>query len=245
MRSLSDTLLAAQKSPTSTPYVKVEIRNNIGLVTRLDWERLYEGSEDDYHHALTISGDGSLIRARIVLFEFQGILYRQRVVNPDPDSDFSQWTQIANVCSATGTALTSNGANVIHFWVDTDHLTIRYQESSDNGASWGSIQNLLAETEPIYYLAAAMKSNNDICLLYSRSSILYAIKREAGSWGSATSWTNSLQSINGIAIDYLGDWDIVITGRDENNYYGVWQCVYGDGFSASIGTWTTLKELSK
>ena len=63
MRSISSSLLTAQKQATHTPYVKLEAGNKITGVTRLDWERLYNGSEDDYFHALTIPDDGSLIRA--------------------------------------------------------------------------------------------------------------------------------------------------------------------------------------
>ncbi len=92
MRTLTSTLLAAQKEATRTPYVKVEARNKIAGVVRLDWTRLYTGSEDDYFHAVTMPGDGSLIRARISLPVDGGKLYRQRVPNPGPSSDFSTWT---------------------------------------------------------------------------------------------------------------------------------------------------------
>ncbi|HUV43391.1 MAG TPA: hypothetical protein VMW13_01040, partial [Dehalococcoidales bacterium] len=65
MRQLSSTLSAAQKSASRTPYVKLEARAKIAGVVRLDWDRLYTGSEDDYFHGMTIPGDGSLVRTRI------------------------------------------------------------------------------------------------------------------------------------------------------------------------------------
>jgi hypothetical protein len=65
MRTLSDKLLAAQKEATRTPFVKLEARNKIAGVVRYDWSRLYTGSEDDYFHAVTMPGDGSLTRVRI------------------------------------------------------------------------------------------------------------------------------------------------------------------------------------
>ena len=65
MRSLTATLLTAQKEASHTPYVKVEAKNRIAGVVRFDWERLYSGSEDGYFHAVTMPGDCSLIRARI------------------------------------------------------------------------------------------------------------------------------------------------------------------------------------
>ena len=64
MRNLTSTLLAAQQEASHTPYVKVEARNTIAGIVRLDWERLYTGGEYDYFHALTMPGDGSLIRVR-------------------------------------------------------------------------------------------------------------------------------------------------------------------------------------
>jgi len=91
MRTLSDTLLAAQRSKSGLPYVKVQVSNRVAGITRLDWERLYQGSEPDSHHAATMPGDGSLIRLRVA--SPGGALYRQRVTSPGPESDFSLWTE--------------------------------------------------------------------------------------------------------------------------------------------------------
>ncbi len=76
MRNLSAALLAAQKKTTATPYVKVEVSNKNSGVVRLDWTRLYTGSEDDYYHAVTMPGDGSLIRVRVTLPGDSRKLYR-------------------------------------------------------------------------------------------------------------------------------------------------------------------------
>ncbi len=92
MRTLSSSLLAAQKEAARTPYVKLEAKNLISGVVRLDWTRLYTGAEDDYFHAVTMPGDGSLIRARITLPADSRKLYRQRVASPDDNSDYSVWT---------------------------------------------------------------------------------------------------------------------------------------------------------
>lgn len=91
MRTLSDTLLGAQRSKSALPYVKVQVSNRVAGITRLDWERLYQGSEPDCFHAATIPGDGSLIRLRVA--SPGGALYRQRITSPGPGSDFSQWTE--------------------------------------------------------------------------------------------------------------------------------------------------------
>ena len=103
MRTLSSTLLAAQKSSSRLPYVKVEILDRVAGITRLNWARLYSGSEPDFYHAATMPGDGSLMRARVDPASYQ--LYRQRIDSPGPGSDFSPWTGVCTVSSASGIAL--------------------------------------------------------------------------------------------------------------------------------------------
>ena len=58
MRTLSSTLLAAQQAVSHTPWVKIEAKNKMTGVTRLTWEKLYQGTESDYYHGLTLAGDG-------------------------------------------------------------------------------------------------------------------------------------------------------------------------------------------
>jgi hypothetical protein len=92
MRTLSSTLLLAQKAASHIPYVSVVAQNKMTDVVRLKWERLYEGSEDSYYHAVAMPGDGSLIRVRVTPPSDNCKLYRQRVGSPGPQSDFSAWT---------------------------------------------------------------------------------------------------------------------------------------------------------
>ena len=123
MRPLSSTLPTAQKSAARLPYVKLEIKDRIAGITRLSWQRLYTGSEPDYHHAATMSSDGSPTRARVDPSTSQ--LYRQRVTNPGQGSDFSAWTAVCSVSSASGIALTSRGSTVLLFYVGTDQQTVQ------------------------------------------------------------------------------------------------------------------------
>jgi hypothetical protein len=90
MRTLTSSLLAAQKAHSRIPAVSVQARNLITGVVNLKWTRLYTGSEADYYHAVTLPGDGSLIRLRITPISDARKLYRQRVTSPGPSSDFSQ-----------------------------------------------------------------------------------------------------------------------------------------------------------
>ncbi len=77
MRNLSATLLAAQKSASRRPYVKVQILERVGGVTRYPWERPYTGGETDHYHAAACPGDGSLVR--FMVDPLDNKLYRQKV----------------------------------------------------------------------------------------------------------------------------------------------------------------------
>jgi len=166
LRSLSPTLLAAQKEASRTPYVKVEAKNKITGTPRLDWTRLYTGAETDYFHALTIPGDGSLIRLRLTPPADGRKLYRQRVANPNPESDFSQWTY-CNQYNAVIVTAGSLGAEVSIFWVKSDR-GIYQLKSTDYGASWGTPELIdYSPTTAIYGIAASYKLNGDIALFFA------------------------------------------------------------------------------
>ena len=136
MRTLSDTLLAVQKEASHIPYVKLEAKNKIAGIVSYEWSRLYTGSEDDYFHAVTMPGDGSLIRVRITPPSDSRKLYRQRVANPGPESDFSQWVY-TNQYNAVIVAAASLGAEVSIFWIKSDRK-IYQLKSTDYGVNWGS-----------------------------------------------------------------------------------------------------------
>ncbi len=65
MRSLSPELLAAQRSPSAVPYLQVTVRDRIGGIRRLAFQRLYTGTEPDGYQAATMPSDSSLLRARV------------------------------------------------------------------------------------------------------------------------------------------------------------------------------------
>lgn len=243
MRQLSSTLLAAQISATRTPYVKVEARNTIAGVVRLNWTRLYTGTEDDYFHALTIPGDGSFIRVRVTPPADSRKLYRQRVANPDPQSDFSQWTY-TNQYNAIAVAAASLGAEVSVFWVKSDGA-IYQLKSTDYGATWESPAFLgYTSSTSVNGLSAAYKPNGDIALFFADQSTLYVKKRISGSWGDSTAWDKSTDDLSGVACLYDSDWNLLVTGKDTSGNFKLWSLIYGDGGEVSAGTWSALKELA-
>jgi len=243
MRTLSPTLLAAQKEASRTPYVKVEAKNKIAGVVRLDWTRLYTGSEDDYFHAVTIPGDGSLIRARITPIADGRKLYRQRVANPGPSSDFSIWTYTNQyICLVVAAA--SLGAEVSIFWINNSR-EIRRIKSTDNGVTWGSPELIdYSLTTTPSGLAAAYKSNGDLAIFIADHATLQVKKYVGGGWQSKTNWDKTTGDLSSVAIVYDNDWDLLISGKDTSGNFKLWSLIYGDGGDVTTDTWSTLRELA-
>jgi len=243
MRSLTSTLLAAQKKAAMTPYVKVEVKNKIAGVVRYDWARLYDGSEDDYFHALTMPGDGSLIRVRVTLPADSRKLYRQRVVNPDADSDFSQWTYTGQY-NVVAVAAASLGAEVSIFWINLSR-EIRRIKSTDYGASWGNPELIdYSPTTSVGGLTAAYKQGGDLAIFFADQSTLYVKKCVSGQWQTKTTWDKTTGDLSGVACVYGADWNLLITGEDSSGNFKLWSLVYGDGGDVTAGSWSELKELA-
>ncbi len=243
MRSLSSTLLAAQQQATYAPYVGVEASNKHCGVVKLHWARLYTGSEDDYYHAVTMPEDGSLIRVRVTPSADSRKLYRQRVPNPDPQSDFSQWVY-TNQYDAVTVACCSLGAEVSIFWIKSDRKVYQLK-STDYGASWGSPQLIgYTPTPAINGVAASYKPNGDIALFFADQATLYVMKRMDGSWGDRVAWDKSTGDLSGVATVYGGDWNLFITGKDSGGNFKLWSLVYGDGGDVAAGDWSELREFA-
>ncbi|GAG10964.1 unnamed protein product, partial [marine sediment metagenome] len=111
-------------------------------------------------------------------------------------------------------------------------------------ASFGSATSVVTAPSTVGWLAADFNSQGDVALLYSVGGTIYVVKRTNGDWGSPTAWSNSVSAVTGLACVYYGDWNVMLSGQDSSNNYKVWTCVYGDGYSASPGTWSSLAELT-
>jgi hypothetical protein len=243
MRELTSTLLSAQQQATAVPYVKVEAANMIGGVVRLDWTRLYTGSEPDYFHALAMSADGSLIRARITPPDDSCKLYRQRVAHPGGGGDFSQWTYTGQY-NAVVVAAAALGAEISIFWINTAR-EVRRIKSTDGGASFGSPELLdYSPTTAIYGLAAAYKPGGDVALFFADQTTLYVKKYVGGQWQSKAAWDKTTGNLSGVTVVYDGDFDLMVTGKDTSGNFKLWSLVYGDGDAVPSGTWSALRELA-
>ena len=243
MRSLSSTLLAAQKEASRVPFVKVEAKNKIAGIVRLDWTRLYTGSEPDYFHALTMPNDGSLIRVRVTSPADARKLYRQRVANPGPESDFSQWTY-CNQYNVVIVTCCSLGAEVSIFWIKSDRAIYRIK-STDYGATFGTPELIdYSPTTAIYGITADYKPNGDLALFFADQATLYVKKYISGSWQNKAAWDKTTGSLSGVATAYDGDWNLLITGKDSGGNFKLWSLIYGDGGDVTAEAWSDLKEFA-
>jgi hypothetical protein len=239
MRTLSDTLLSAQKQATHTPYVKLEACNKIAGALKLSFSRLYSGQEDDYFHAVTMPGDGSLVRVRITPLSDSRKLYRQRVANPNPESDFSQWTYTSQY-NAVIVAVASLAAEVSIFWIKSDRK-IQQIKSTDYGVRWSSPELIdYSPTTAINGITAAYKPNGDLALFFTDQQTLYVKKHESGQWQTKSAWDKTTGNLSGVAAVYDGDWNLFITGQDSDGNFKLWSLVYGDGGEVTAETWSDL-----
>lgn len=243
MRELPSTLLVAQKEVSTTPYVKIEAVNMINGVTRLNWARLYDGSEDDYYHDVTMPGDGSLIRVRVTPPADSLKLYRQRISNPGPESNFSQWVYTGQY-NATVVTAAAQGAEVSIFWIKTNR-EIRRIKSSDYGVTWDSPELVdYSPTTAIYGLASAYKANGDLAIFFADQSTLYVKKNINGAWQAKTAWDKTTGDLSGVSVIYDGDWNLMVTGKTTSGDFRLWSLVHGDGGDIPVGNWSDLKELA-
>ncbi len=243
MRQISGTLSAAQKAASNTPYVKLEAKAKIAGVDRLEWDRLYTGGEDDYFHAVTIPGDGSLVRARITPPGDARKLYWQRVTNPGPSSDFTSWTYTGQY-SCVVVAAASLGAEVSIFWINTSK-ELRRIKSIDYGATWGNPELLDASpSTTIKGLAVAYKPNGDLAVFFADYSTLYVKKHVGGNWQAKSAWDKTTGILSGVGTVYDSDWNLLVTGQDTSGNYKLWSLVYGDGGDVTSGTWSALREMA-
>ncbi len=243
MRTLSSTLLAAQQSASHLPAVKIEVKNKMTGVTRLNWERLYQGSEDEYYHGMTFAGDGSLIRARITSPASGRKLYWQRVAGPGTQSDFSVWTY-TNQYNCLVAATAAQGSEVSIFWINSNR-ELRRLKSTNYGASWLGPELLdYSPSTNVHGLAAAYKPNGDLAVFFTDQMSLQVKKCIGGNWQTISAWDKSTGYLTSVSTVYDSDWNLLITGQDANGNYKVWSLIYGDGGDVPAGVWSSLQELA-
>jgi hypothetical protein len=243
MRTLSPTLLAAQKGESRLPYLKVVARNKMTSLVHLKWEKLHSGNEPDYYHSATIPGDGSLIRVRISPSEDNNKLYHQRITNPGPLSDFASWTYSGQYgCQAVTVA--SHNNEVCIFWVNLNQ-ELKCVMSNDYGSTWGNAITLDYSPYPaVEGISAVYKTNGNVAAFFTAGNTLYLKERINSVWQVLSAWDKDAGYLTSVAAVYDGDWDLVVTGQDTSGNYKLWSLVYGDGGAAPEGVWSELQEIT-
>ena len=246
MRTLSSTLLDAQRSASQIPYLKVETSDRLPQVARPIFTKLYSGSASDFFHDATMPGDGSLIRARIE--QATQNLYVQRVVSPEPSSDFSSWSLLNTASPEANVSLASRGSQVLLFFVESfDRVTLKYRESTNYGATWSAIKVVVTPAATkVLWLAADINNSGVIALFYvTDDQKVHYTKRTGSLWSNPLTWPiTEVTTILGIDCTYQGDWDLVVCGQRTTGEYKVWTIVYGDGGPQPADTWSGLQELT-
>lgn len=247
MRSLSGTLLEAQRSASGSPYVRVEVVERVGGVARLMWERIYQGGEGDcFHAAATADMSGTGYIYRMMVDPDTGECKYQRV-EASEDGEFDTWYSYSPAVDAYAVACCGCDDFQYGFRMFRIDPSGRIYRARYGGA-WQSMGDVGGDST--FRLAAAFKAGTGVnanVVLYSDGADVYLAACDIGGsgWGAFNKWTNaSLNSITGLAVCYAGDYNVVLAGVDADGRAGVWQCVYGDGYSAAVGTWSALRPIT-
>lgn len=200
MRTLSSTLLAAQKAAIGEPVVQVVIDDRHAGAFRPRWETVVEDDVPAGPHVIAMAYDGAILRARVD--PGAGRLHIQRVTDPAEISQWTSWQPLqSNVCPSSQIALAWDG-NTIQalFFVAGDQRTIMVRESSDNGLTWGGSQTVatLGAGRICRSLAATLNAGSGtLYCLYSDEDaaaegdalIVSRSRAESGgAWSSALAW---------------------------------------------------------
>ncbi|OGO52123.1 MAG: hypothetical protein A2148_12495 [Chloroflexi bacterium RBG_16_68_14] len=233
MRTLSSTLLAAQKATSGVPYVEVKVSNRVANITRLRWASQYSASLPDDEHGA--AADASY-------------LHRVRVRAGTPQYERnagSGWSALSAGTDASRIAIAAvNNQRVMVVY--NRAAAIYYRESTDQGASFGSETLILTLSATPAALAVAYKNTTgDLAVIWEEGNNLKRIRRTSGAFGSAATWTRSVNSINGVTVQHSGDFHIVLTGTDTSNRPVVSSTVLGDGFFYSVDTWAALQQIAE
>ena len=242
MRSLSATLLEAQRAGSARPYVRVRVLDRDVGVVRLRWQRWYSGTEPDGPCAAAVPADGSLLRARIDPSD--GGLKHQRVAAPAATRDYSAWTALATVDVAARLGLAAAGTRALLATArNADAVEVR--ESTDSGASFGAASLVATAAATVTAVACGLQVDGSAAVIFAAAGTVYACTRSGtGAWSAPVAWTQSLATINGLATLHEGDYFTLVSGTNGSGEAAVWSTRLGDGATGPPGNWATLMEVA-
>jgi len=254
MKTLTSTLLAAQKKPHRLPYVEAKVYDYEAGIKRLSWTRVYEGSEPDNHHGIAFDGQGSMHRIRsggssTLLYQKQTLPFGVPATFPltfpvslvdGPTLD--QWTLIATDCYGP-CAIAAYGAKVYIFYRLNEPNQLNKLYSHDYGQSWNNAQ--LASYDEVVSLAACWwgTGSNVVCLALKGSypAKLNGIVLNTSNQGTSQyEWydgTHPLLDTYGIGATFNPFWpamEIVLAGKESDtpyNHYDLFRTKFSSSYS--------------
>lgn len=243
MITLSATLLAAQRSASAGPALRVRLRDGDVGVNRLRFTRWYTGSEPDGPCGVAVPADGSLVRARIDVSS--GTLYVQRVATPAATSDYTAWASLGMVVAAARLGCHAAGTRVLIASVRGGGTQVEVRESADSGATFGASALVATAVGAVTAVACAIRADGSAAVVWATGGVVYSSRRSGlGAWGAAAAWSRSLASVNGIAMYDASDYAVQVSGADAAGAQGVWTTRLGSGQSGPPGQWTPLVEIA-
>ena len=237
MRSLSSALLAAQQSASAEPHVDVLVENSVRGIRRLDFAHLDATAHTIARHGAAVPGDASITRVRVE----SGAVKQQRVANP-ATGPWNTWNNLATGMGAY-VACAAKGSRVAVVYLDAAGTGIKLRESTDNGATYGSEVAVTTAAATLAGLAVAYKnSSGDLAVAWATATSIGIIKRTSGAFGSPATTSPGFNSLNGLALTYGFDWDMVVTGVEVTTLKpSLWTIAYGDGNDLAANTWSALQ----
>ncbi len=239
MLGVTSTLLAAARSGSATPYLRLTVTDRDAGVTRLRPLAWRQGEEPAGPAGVACPGDGSLVRARIDPAD--GTLSLQRVETPSAEAAFDAWSSVGTVEAACGLGLHANGARVLLATYEGGDVTVR--ESTDNGATFGSPATV-ATVADVTAVACATDSDGTAAVFHATSDgLVWATTRSgSGAWGTPVEWGHgaALASVNALAASREPDWVLLVSGGDAEGRAGAWCTRLGAGVGAPPGAWSAL-----
>ena len=232
MRTLPPDLLAAQRSPNATPALRVTVRSQLAGVARTPYALVYRDPAGGAPHAAAVTPDGALVRARVA----GGVLQVQRVPGPGAGSDFTSWTGLGPAAAVDPGVGTAGPNRVVIASVESNGTTVVVRESTDGGGTFGAASVALTGAVPVQHVAVAASFNGDLLLAYAAGNAVAVRRRVSGVWGAASPWPHAAAAVTGLAVAFLGDYVLFVTGADAGGAH-VWALAYGAGFGVPADTW--------
>jgi hypothetical protein len=237
VRTLSATLLAAQKAASGQPLVQVFALPFTRNIRHYSFGQRYSGAETDNPHD-AVADNTYLHRVMID----GGYAKYQRGATYNWGS--ATWTNLSTAGYApTLCAIAAvNNTRVIVAYNRPSTTGFHYRESTDQGATFGAEQTLTATIGAKFALTLDYRNAaGDLVALYTLAAgAVYYARRTGGGW-SGNLWTNTAASITGIHTTYNGDFHVLLTGTQTTTLNPtLWGCTFGDGYLLTTNTWSPL-----